>query len=61
MSNRELIMLNCFTAAVLIFHIECPDMLISNILLESKPVTPSEGNLEWIYAHRTIFKTAAEK
>ena len=54
-------MLNCFTAAVLIFHIECPDMLISNILLESKPVTPSEGNLEWIYAHRTIFKTAAEK
>jgi len=32
-----------------------------DVLLESKPVTPSESDLKWFDAHKLFFKTSAEK
>ena len=32
-----------------------------DVLLESKPVTPSESDLKWFDAHKPFFKTSAEK
>ena len=32
-----------------------------DVLLESKPVTPSESDLKWFDAHKPFFRTAAEK